>query len=944
MHRFLPRRPSIDARLVAASVLLRWLSACVLLCLLGTAGFYLAAQLGEATSLHRRDMNAAAYRAQLYFDEREALLKYLADAVIASPARHSSACSVSNMEGLRCVPLGTTPTGLPLQLLLSTKAESTLDALGAQLLHVSSDPNAPMRWLHTPHQHTASLLPALDPSLLQQHALSARNTSRVFWLAPPQENAAIYLYRSVGDSIGSDNWLVLVLDSNSVNRAIEARRVGSVTLLNPHDRQILSNPADTQLPINWLDAHRQDAFSVVWVLGLPRGLALVKGIGQDGWRLVYHLPMLQLLRDIGSHIAATLLLCLLAAAALWVVMRRIDRQLIQPAHQQHRQLLESFDFGATLIDMAPVGMCVLRCSDAKVVLENQLARDWLGCDTSKGDWNGLWRHVDSRSAVHTGNAIDFTTDCGRQLQVLFAATRYQDEVVSLCVFNDVSQHQQMRSALEAALSAADMASQAKSSFVATLSHEIRTPLYGMLGTLELLTRTPLDAKQAQYLQLIQQSSSVLQQLIRDTLDVSRIESGQLVLTAAAFSPLDLAESTLRSYADSAMRKQLQILVCTDPRLPSQVMGDADRIRQVLGNLLSNAIKFTDSGRIFLRVRLLKCQDGIASISWQVTDTGAGIATSEQARLFKPFGQLDSQARGEGSGLGLSISDHLVRLMKGELRLVSDLGLGSSFSVTLPLPLVDSGDAAPEDVTPRLQSHPPVYVRASIPELVESACRWLQRWGATALPYVVGTAPTTDDAILVDSDPRDSLTVGWPGPRVVALPEAGDVPSRDAAHPNQLTVTLFSIRAIAQAVADLQDKTHPTPSVPATSQAARALGLRVLVAEDNPINLLLLKEQLGILGCRVVTACDGREALAYCETGQFDAVLTDLNMPAMDGLTLTRKLRARGFTIPIIGASADTSDEDRARALREGMDDYLLKPISIEALRQALGNAQNGTSA
>ena len=941
MHRFLPRRPVVDAPLVAASALLRWLSVCVLFCLLGTAGFYLAAQLSEDASQHRRDMNAAAYRAYLYFDQREALLNSLADSIVASPAQTIAASFVNRMEGLRCIPLGITPEGLPLQLLLSTKTESTLDALGAQLLHVSSDPDAPIRWLHVAHPHNASPLPALDPSLLQRHALTAGDTSRVFWVAPPQENATIYLYRAIGDSTDSGKWLVLALDSDSVARAIKAGDGENVTLLNPHDRRI-SHPAGDALPATWLNTHRQDAFLIVWESGLPRGLALVIGIGQDGWRLVYHLPMLQLLRDIGSHIAGALLLCLLAAATLWMLVRRADRQFIQPAQKQHRQLLESFNFGATVIDMAPVGMCVLRCSDAKVVFENQLARDWLGSDTLEGDWNGPWRNINNTCTTAVRSPVDFTTRAGRQLQVLSATTRYHDEDVLLCVFNDISQHQQMRSALEAARKAADTASQAKSAFVATLSHEIRTPLYGMLGTLELLTRTPLDARQTQYLRLVQQSSSVLQQLIRDTLDVSRIESGQLVLTSAPFSPLDLAESTLRSYADSAMRKQLQILVCTDPQLPAQVLGDADRIRQVLGNLLSNAIKFTDSGRIFLRVRLLECQDGVASISWQVTDTGAGIAASEQASLFKPFGQLDTQARGEGSGLGLSISDHLVRLMEGELRLVSEPGLGSSFSVILPLPLADSSGT--EEDPPRLQTYPPVYVRASIPELVESACQWLQRWGGTAHPYSAATAPDAPDAILIDSDPRDGHAIAWPGARVVALPEAGDTPSRDASRPNQLTVTLFSIRAIAQAVADLQGSAPPMAAASASSHAADALGLHVLVAEDNPINLLLLKEQLGSLGCSVVTARDGREALAYCGAEQFDAVLTDLNMPAMDGLTLARKLRERGFAAPIIGASADASDEDRARALRAGMNDYLLKPINMEVLRHALSNLQNGASA
>ncbi len=924
--------------MAAATVLLRWVSVCVVLCLLGAAGLYLATQLSEDTSLHRREMNAAAYRAQLYFDQREALLNYLADSVVPLPPRAADLPESAGTAGLHYLQLGTSHGTTPLMLPLSEKTERTLVALGAQLLHVSMQPGAPVHWLHTSHPPTALALPELDATSLQKGATRAFGAPKVSWMASSQKDAKLYLYRTIGDEHAPGNWLVLSLDATAVSHALTLHGAGSTTLFNTDGTTFFTSPSGAELPVRWLDEHRNDSFSIVWFGGLPRGLALVKSVGEDDWRLVYHLPMAQLIGEMGGHIAGALLLCLFAAATLWALMRRVDRQLITPARKQHTQLLESFDFAATVIDMAPVGMCVLRWRDGVVMLENQLARDWLGVDTANGDWSSAWRHPSALpDGLQTLPPVNFSTHDGRQLQVLYAATRYHGEDVLLCVFNDISQQHHVQSVLEAARTAADTASKAKSAFVAMLSHEIRTPLYGMLGTLELLLHTKLDEKQARYLRLIQQSSSVLQQLIGDTLDVSRIEAGQLTLTVSAFSPLDLAEATLRSYADSARRKRLQILVCTDPLLPARVLGDADRIRQVLGNLLSNAIKFTDSGRIFLRVGFLQCQDGVASLSWQVTDTGKGITASEQAHLFVPFGQLDGPARRQGTGLGLSISDHLVRMMKGTLRLVSEPGLGSSFTVVLPLPVATATEAAAEDDEPQLLPSPPVYIRASVPELVDSATQWLQRWGATVLPHAAGTAPIVAGAILLDSDPHDSLAANWPGPRVIALPEAGDLPSPDPTHPDQVTVTLFSIRAIAQSIAYLQR--IPPASVPASDVPAQpvdaGLGLRVLATEDNPINLLLLREQLETLGCKVVTARDGNEALAYFANDSFDAVLTDLNMPEMDGLTLTHHLRERGFVLPIIGTSADASEQERARCLREGMDDYLLKPIHIDALRRAL---------
>lgn len=946
MHRLLICRETIETPAMATTVLLRWLLLCVLVCLAGAAGFYLLALLNEDVSEHRRAMNAAAYRAQLYFGQREALLNHLVDSVIETqaPAAAGHAAPCDDDGDVRRRTLGSDRRGRQLSLLLSARAERRLAEFDVQLIHVGADPGLPRRWLHGTPTPATPPPDELAPERLRMHAAGSPADTTVHWLASQRSASTIYLYRAAEADPDPTHWLVLALDPAKVASRLESEGAGDFAMFDRHGRPTLLRSRITAAE-DWvaLHAQRSDRFGYVWARGIPQGLALAKEMGEDGWQLVYHVPARLLLRDISAQIGISLMACLAAFAALRMLMRRIDRQLVQPALRRHQQLRESFEFGSTVIEMAPVGMCVLRCEDAKVMLENQLARDWLGNDTSAGDWTGPWRRATRPAGRLADNrrAVDFTTRDGRMLQTLYTATRYLDEDVLLCVFNDVSRHHQIQTALSAAKQAADEANQAKSAFVATMSHEIRTPLYGVLGTLELLGNTTLDTRQAQYLRTIQQSSSVLLRLISDVLDVSRIESGQLNLAAAAFSPLELAETTLRSYAAAAARKRLQILVSTDPRIPAQVVGDAGRIRQVLGNLLCNAIKFTDNGRIFLRVRQIAREGGIASISWQVTDTGIGIAASEHARLFEPFHQVSGQIRHDSTGLGLSISDHLVRLMNGEMRLTSEPGLGSSFTMVLPLSLVDDGEAADAD-GPRLLPHPPVYVRAPLPELADGTCQWLQRWGASARRYSADTPfSIAPDAILVDSDPRNAAAVDWPGPRVVALPDAGDHPGAHPDQPEWLTVTVFSIRAIAHAVAQLQHGQPPPPPAPIARLPQASLDLRVLVAEDNPINRQILREHLEALGCSVVTARNGHEALVCCRTEAFDVVLTDIHMPGLDGHELVRELRRQGFSMPVVGASANATQEERERCLAGGMNGYLVKPIDIGTLRHVLAGLATG---
>ncbi|HDS1581173.1 TPA: response regulator [Stenotrophomonas maltophilia] len=914
-------RPSLPpaAPPATASVLLRCLTVCVFICLAAAAGFYLLSAFTEDISTHRREMNAAAYKAQIYFDQREALLRYLGDSVVTgAPAAPSEG------EGMRQVALDGPGGQAGLRLLLSARAEHTLQALQTQLLLIDAEG---AHWLAGGDAEAdLARLPSLRA--LQARSGSLDGADPVYWMRPGE--AGVALAQPVQAGPHPAQWLLLLLDAAAAASMIDGQGIGGYALLDAAGQPALSSQAPRLDSAGWktLRQRQDDSFGTLWSGGLPRGVALVKSVGNDGWRLVYHLPPPLLLADLAAPLLVCALLLLLAAIALRLLRHRVDRQLIQPALQQHRRLLENLDFSSTVIDMAPVGICVLRRGDRHLLLSNQLLRDWLGEDGEDSDWQAPWRgHAGER-----GRGLEFTTRDGRQLQVLHAACRYQGDDVLLCVFHDISRHRQAQAALSSARQAADAANQAKSAFLATMSHEIRTPLYGVLGTLELLGHTTLDARQSQYLRTIESSSSVLLQLISDVLDVSKIESGQLSLEPSSFSPRELTESVLRSFAAAATCKGLQILVCTDPRLPTRVLGDVDRIRQVLGNLLSNAIKFTEHGRVVLRVRQVQREGESSVLAWQVTDTGVGIAAEEQARLFEPFRQVRGAASAQGTGLGLSISDRLVRLMSGELQVVSEPGLGSSFSVRLPLPVL----AAPDD-GPVLQAEPQILVRGRDRELVDSACGWLQRWGANAQPLLGDPALLDHDgAILMDGEA--STPLAWTGPRVVASIDGGEQPTLAA--DGSLLVTLHGMTAIGNALASLQQQRALLPETLGATPLM-PLGLRVLAVEDNPINRVILAEQLRTLGCAVELAQDGAEALQLCREQVFDLVVTDINMPRMDGHALARQLREDGNPLPVIGATANATAEERERCLASGMQGYLSKPIDIARLRKAITALRQG---
>ncbi|WP_417220872.1 response regulator [Achromobacter spanius] len=660
------------------------------------------------------------------------------------------------------------------------------------------------------------------------------------------------------------------------------------------------------------------------------GLILQVSDPSSIWTAYYRVSYRNFFEDnLWLPITAALLLLLSLAGGIGY-QRWYTRRVIEPAQNAHRDIAESEEFNRTLIQTAPIALCVLARANGDVLFANSLALEWLGAATGQGlrDSPAARPLLDQvLTASAPGTIETFHADDGRPLYVAYSPTRYKKQDVVLCAFADISARAEIERALAQAKRDADKASEAKSTFLATMSHEIRTPLYGVLGTLELMGMTELNAEQRQHLERIQNSSVILLQLISDILDITKIESGQLALDSSPFRPRELVESCARSFAALARQKGLLLFACVDGSVAPWVTGDAVRIRQILSNLLSNAIKFTESGHVIVRLHGADRADGTQVLALQVVDTGIGIDKEDQAQLFSPFYQIDSASHTvRGAGIGLSICARLARLMDSHIRVTSELGLGSSFSLELALL---PADGPPVD-EPDLHGIR-IYVRSPHRELTDNVCQWLTRWGADAqrAPAPLGRGEP-DDVLLDILGPTDAAPANWTGHFL----SAGDPRESAAGAPDQ--VDGHDLDSIGFGISRLLRGDPPVPAAPAANPLMDPLDLRVLVAEDNPINQATLRHQLEQLGCTVTVAGNGADALSMWNMATYDVLLTDVNMPKMNGYELTGELRSRGYAQPIIGVTANAMRDEEARCMAAGMNSWLVKPIELSALRRHLG--------
>lgn len=652
-----------------------------------------------------------------------------------------------------------------------------------------------------------------------------------------------------------------------------------------------------------------------------RDLVLKKSLPPSSLSIVYSVPMDMVLERIRMLILNSVLLNVLVGIALFTLARMYERKIFIPAEADAQRLEEHEQFNRKIVASAPVGICILRTVDGTNILSNELAHNYLNMLTHE-DRQRLTQIICGQQV----NFVDVLTSNNTNLQISFVHSRYRNENVAICVLVDVSARVKMEESLQDMAQSAEQASQSKSMFLATVSHELRTPLYGIIGNLDLLQTKELPRGVDRLVTAMNNSSSLLLKIISDILDFSKIESEQLKIEPREFSPREVMNHISANYLPLVVRKQLGLYCFIEPDVPVTLQGDPMRLQQVISNLLSNAIKFTDIGCIVLHVT--RAGD---YLSIRVRDTGVGIPAKEVVKLFDPFFQVGTgvQRNFQGTGLGLAICEKLISMMDGDISVDTEPGMGSQFTIRIPLYAAQS----PSSVVVKGLSDKRCWLavnNASLHSYLESL---LIRSGIRVARYQ-GQTPDAEDVLLTD----DELAQPWQGKasvlfcrRHIGIPleRAHGVWVNSVASPHELIALLARIWRVELETSD------GTAALPSPETAQLNDDMMILVVDDHPINRRLLADQLGSLGYQCKTANDGVDALNVLSKNHIDIVLSDVNMPNMDGYRLTQRIRQLGLTLPVVGVTANALAEEKQRCLESGMDSCLSKPVTLDVLKQTL---------
>jgi PAS domain S-box-containing protein len=646
---------------------------------------------------------------------------------------------------------------------------------------------------------------------------------------------------------------------------------------------------------------------------------------------------------------------------------------IERLAQRNASILESVDDGIFGLDL-----------DGKATFVNRAAAAMLGytppelvggkilplLQTGKDSAGDLWRILHSGRTSYRDDEASFRRKDGSELPVEFIASPVLDkgrQVAVVVGFRDTTQRRIVEGELRDSKEAAEAGNRAKSEFLATMSHEIRTPMNGVIGMTGLLLDTTLNDEQRHFAETIRDSGESLLTVINDILDFSKMEAGKLDLDYTEFELVPLVESVVDVLAPRAHAKDIEIVSLINPELRLLVRGDPGRLRQILMNLAGNAVKFTHDGGVSVEVSIARRTRDRMTVRFEIRDTGIGVPEEAQGRLFSMFSQVDASTarRYGGTGLGLAICKKLVELMEGRIGVTSAAGQGSCFWTELPLVslgpqsgtppslsgrrvLVVDDNSVNRDVLERQLRAFGIEVRAvadataGLTELTtaaEAATPWEVAVIDAQMPEITGA----DMVKMVRNVPALAAT------RLIVTSSQGMLTDRDATRlidtflhkPLRQSSILGAIGRVLGLIDSQQDASEQMEEVALPAAGRR---LRILVAEDNPVNQQVAIGLLRKLGHSVDVAGDGAEAVEAARSLPYDLILMDVQMPEMDGFEATAAIRALPppvCTIPIVAMTANAMRGDDQKCLDAGMNGYISKPVDRRKLSEMLAGFAGG---
>ncbi|AOI74523.1 ATP-binding protein [Burkholderia ubonensis] len=696
------------------------------------------------------------------------------------------------------------------------------------------------------------------------------------------------------------------------------------------------------------------------------GFLLFHGtLESTGWTLAYALSWTDIAagvaRSAGTLGAATLL----ALMVMWALLLRFHRREFVPLYAHSQRVFDSEALCRSVIEMAPIGLGLIARDDGRFMLVSPALNDMVG--RIGGDYHALSSQVadawqargDVGGVLHDDLVLGGEQAARLHLEFLACGARYQGTDVLIAAVADMTAKRQLVQQLEEAVRAADSANAAKSSFLAAMSHEIRTPLNVILGNLELLERSALDAIQHGRVHTLRTSAMSLLALVSDILDFSKIEAGAMSVESIEFDVIATVERELNAFATIAKAKELQLFCEIHASSTQQMRGDPTRFAQVLRNLLNNALKFTDVGHVIVRVAVVAEGHDAPELSIEVEDTGIGIAAEHRRKLFNAFSQVDASItrRYGGTGLGLVLCDRLVAAMGGRIEVASEPGVGSRFTVLLPLGM----DVAALDRLRTAHARTLTLIAAH-PGWRDFALPHLHAWGFDVSVYdgpssfPGGIARHGAVVLFGDSDAwshADLNNLSDCAPLILAIPDGPLEPYRAG---NTVRVSSYSLSGLRAALAlggpmgeDPRDDGSPvresvTAELSSGTAAQGSRGLRVLVADDETINGSIFSEQLYALGCGVAKVGSGRAALESLAGGDWDVLLIGDDLPDMHAHQLAEAARGVDAACDVLVVTSHLTPEGMRRCTTAGVRRVLTKPVTLGHLRGALAQARQRRAA